>query len=368
MAWDDAARASENLERECASDPMAIVDGAAADWATKLAAHLDGWRGAARHLRDWCARRGTVQQAAAEGLGALLGAMEDGLVAPSEASRVFEVNYARWWIGLAVEGSDRLKGFVAARHERQIERFRELDTLASAIPAAGLRERDPEYGVLAHDIAKWQRHLPVRQMAARMPTAMRRLAPCLVMSPLSVAQFLPADAPSFDLVVFDEASQIATWDAIGVIGRGRQVVVVGDPKQLPPTRFFERLAPGMDADGMVEVEDLESILDECLGAGIPSVALRWHYRSRSESLIAFSNHMYYGGGLVLSRRRIPAIRRSRTATFRTGFTPGPVRAPITPRPAPWSPSWWGRYALSWPVGRRPPSASSPSTPSSSLWS
>lgn len=238
--------------------------------------------------------------------------MEDRLVAPSEAPRVFEANYARWWVGLAVDASTRLKGFVAARHEKQIERFRALDkrllelasrltraTLAAAIPGKTQRERDPEYSILSRELAKRQRHLPVRQLAERMPNALRRLMPCLMMSPLSVAQYLPAYAKLFDLVIFDEASQIPTWDAIGVIGRGRQVIVVGDPKQLPPTRFFERQVPGGNGDAVeVEMEDLESILDECIGAGIPSVELKWHYRSRHESLIAFSNQAYYGGRLV----------------------------------------------------------------------
>ena len=118
---------------------------------------------------------------------------------------------------------------------------------------------------------------------------------------MSVAQFLPADAQPFDLVIFDEASQIPTWDAIGAIGRGRQVIIVGDPKQLPPTRFFERQVPAGgegEAAVQIEMEDLESILDECIGAGIQTVELIWHYRSRHESLIAFSNQAYYGSRLI----------------------------------------------------------------------
>ncbi|MGD0108504.1 MAG: DUF3320 domain-containing protein [Rhodopila sp.] len=335
----DIGEASTTLAALCGSDPLTIVDGASADWADALAAHLDAWRAQARHLRDWCAWRGLVQRADAVGVGGLLRAMEDGLVLPAEASRVFEVNYARWWIGLAVHGSVRLKSFVAAQHELQIQRFCDLDskllglaakltraTLASAIPGQTLRERDPEYAVLARELAKRQRHLPVRQLAERMPRALRRLMPCLMMSPMSVAQYLPADAPPFDLVIFDEASQIPTWDAIGVIGRGRQVIIVGDPKQLPPTRFFERQVPGGDSevgvgqtgDGQmagveVDIEDLESILDECLGAGIPSIDLQWHYRSRHESLIAFSNYRYYGGRLIT----FPAPRTvDRAVSFR----------------------------------------------------
>jgi superfamily I DNA and/or RNA helicase len=118
----------------------------------------------------------------------------------------------------------------------------------------------------------------------------------LVMSPLSVAQYLPADAQPVDVVIFDEASQMPVWDAIGVIARGKQAVVVGDPKQLPPTAFFDRSSDGYDDAS--DLEDLESILDECLGANIPHKQLACHYRSRHESLIAFSNERYYDGRLV----------------------------------------------------------------------
>ena len=311
-AWNDLEVAFESLAKLCGNNPVAIVDASDIGWTETLATHLDGWTATARHLRDWCAWRGVVQRGAVLGIGKILRAMEDGFVAPPDAARVFEANYARWWVGLAVDASTCLKGFVAARHEKQIERFRALDkrllelasrltraTLVSAIPGKTQRERDPEYVVLTRELAKRQQHLPVRQLAERMPNALRRLMPCLMMSPLSVAQYLPTNAKQFDLVIFDEASQIPTWDAIGVIGRGRQVIVVGDPKQLPPTRFFERQIPGGDGDASeVEMEDLESILDECIGAGIPSFELKWHYRSRHESLIAFSNQAYYGGRLV----------------------------------------------------------------------
>jgi hypothetical protein len=312
-AWKDTQATLDALGSLCGTDLVGIVDASRADWATGLASHLQGWTAAARHLRDWCAWRGVVQRSGVVGLGPILGAMEAGLVDPAEAPRVFEVNYARWWVGLAVEASTHLRGFVAAQHEKRIERFRALDTkllslaarltratLAGAIPGKTQRERDPEYAVLARELAKRQRHLPVRQLAERMPNAIRRLMPCLMMSPLSVAQYLPADSAPFDLVIFDEASQIPTWDAIGAIGRGRQVIVVGDPKQLPPTTFFERQIPGGDGDGqtLVQIDDLESILDECIGAGTQTFELNWHYRSRHESLIAFSNKAYYGGRLI----------------------------------------------------------------------
>ncbi len=164
-----------------------------------------------------------------------------------------EANYARWWIDLAVDASPKLRSFVAARHETRIERFRILDArmlglssrlaqarIASAIPNPVNRQADPEYAVLTRELAKRQRDLSIRQLAARMPKAPRRLTPCLMMSPLSVAQYLPAEAEPFDPVTFDEASQITTWNAGGAVGRGRQVIVVGDPGPLLPTSFFER--------------------------------------------------------------------------------------------------------------------------------
>ena len=125
-----------------------------------------------------------------------------------------------------------------------------------------------------------------------------RLTPCVLMSPLSVAQYLPPDQALFDMVIFDEASQITTWDAIGTIARGRQSVIVGDSKQLPPTNFFGRADNDEEEDLAFYEQDLSSILDEAQAAGLPEHQLNWHYRSRDEALIAFSNHHYYGDRLV----------------------------------------------------------------------
>ena len=311
-AWELATAAVEAVCKLAGTSPTRLAAEERTDWLFALSQHLAGWAGAARHIQEWCAWRGVSQTAAAQGLGPLLQAMEDGVVGPDNAVRALEANYARWWIDLAVDASPRLRSFVAARHETRIERFRALDSrmlklsshiararISSRVPNVVARQSDPEYAVLTRELAKRQRHLPIRQLAARMPKALRRLTPCLMMSPLSVAQYLPAEAEPFDLVIFDEASQITTWDAIGAVGRGRQVIVVGDPRQLPPTSFFERrINEGDDTAVEVETHDLDSILDECLGAGIPTVELTWHYRSRHESLIAFSNQVYYGGRLV----------------------------------------------------------------------
>lgn len=293
------------------SDATQLVDITQKTWPDAMTETLEAWKLSARDLRDWCSWKHACQDAVRLGLTPLVTAIEHGLVASDDVTRVFEANYARWWVRFAIDQSPLLRSFVAATHEKRIERFRALDhslmemsvrliraQLAGQIPDARTRQTDPEYKVLTRELAKKIQHLPIRQLAEKMPTALRRLTPCLMMSPLSVAQYLPTNATAFDLVIFDEASQIPTWDAIGAVGRGRQVIVVGDPKQLPPTDFFNRTAS--DTDEIIETQtcDLESILDECLGAGVPPVFLSWHYRSRHESLIAFSNQAYYGGQLI----------------------------------------------------------------------
>src|SRR5207249_3159047 len=140
---------------------------------------------------------------------------------------------------------------------------------------------DPEVALLMKEAHKKTKHLPLRQLFDAMPTLLLQLKPCMLMSPLSVSQFLPMKM-EFDLIVFDEASQILPEDAVGAIYRGKQLVVTGDNQQLPPTAFFQQNAD----DGGEEEETplFESILDACLGAGFPQKMLRWHYRSQHEHL------------------------------------------------------------------------------------
>lgn len=261
-------------------------------------------------LHAWCAWRHAQADARNAGLPALVSAIEAGAVSPAQVPTAFEVNYARWWLAEVVDQDEVLKRFVSAEHELRIKEFRALDDeftkvsrewirakLCANLPATDSIQCNSEWGILRHEITKKKQHKPLRQLLQEIPSVVLRLTPCLLMSPLSIAQYLSAEASNFDLVVFDEASQIPVWDAIGAMARGKQVVMVGDPKQLPPTNFFGR-SDSTDGDDDVAEGDLESILDECLGASLPTRNLSWHYRSRHESLIAFSNHRYYGGGLV----------------------------------------------------------------------
>lgn len=155
--------------------------------------------------------------------------------------------------------------------------------------------RGPEMTLLKKAIRNNSRGMSLRNLFARIPHLLPRLCPCMLMSPLSVSQYLLPEDGQFDLVVFDEASQLPTSEAVASIARGKALIVVGDPKQLPPTTFFEK--DSFDEEN-AEQEDMESILDECIALSLPSVHLKWHYRSRHESLIAFSNANYYDNGLL----------------------------------------------------------------------
>jgi very-short-patch-repair endonuclease len=264
---------------------------------------------ASGRLNAWCAWRKARGQAVSLGLAALVGGLENGAVPASKTREAFETDYCRWWLNAVVDADEVLRTFVSAEHEKRIRDFRELDDRFTKLTQAWVRSqlsaghpsqesvsRGSEWGLLRYEMQKKSRHLPLRELMAQAPSAVMKLTPCLLMSPLSIAQFLPAATAAFDVVVFDEASQIPVWDAIGAIARGKQVIMVGDPKQLPPTSFFDRAES--DADDTDVETDLESILEECIGANLPTLKLSWHYRSRHESLIAFSNHRYYGGELV----------------------------------------------------------------------
>ncbi|MCC6626894.1 MAG: DUF3320 domain-containing protein [Chloroflexi bacterium] len=215
------------------------------------------------------------------------------------------------WLTWRYEQAPALAQFRGQRHEDIITEFRRLDR--EQWPAAARRiaqrlvQRRPllspslpprsEPALLMKEASKKRRFRPLRRLFADLPIVLPALKPCLLMSPLSVAQFLGESALTFDLVVFDEASQILPADAIGAIGRGHQLVVVGDQQQLPPTRFFS-----IDLASTTEAEDdeemPESVLDACLAARLPQKPLRWHYRSRHEHLIAFSNRWFYDRRLI----------------------------------------------------------------------
>ncbi|MDE0528193.1 MAG: DUF4011 domain-containing protein [Truepera sp.] len=315
----DFLRSLDDLERE--SDELDTVTGgsvweafSASDHALRqiretadtLVMHHSG-------LRDWCAWQRRRTEAMDSDLLPLVEAVEQGRVEAKDIEEVFEAAYCTWWSKAVIGEDEVLRTFSTPEHEATITKFRNIDDqfqgvtaqfiaakLAGKLPEQGGVRKSSKWGgwgVIRHELQKKRRHKPVRRLLKEAPQELTSLTPCFMMSPLSVAQYLPHDQALFDIVIFDEASQITVWDAIGSLARGQQVIVAGDPKQLPPTNFFERADD--DPDGDIDLDgDLESILDEMLGAGIPERTLNLHYRSRKEGLIAFSNAHYYDNRLV----------------------------------------------------------------------
>ncbi len=212
------------------------------------------------------------------------------------------------WLDLAFRERPTLAEFDGATHAGIVERFRELDMAQFHHNRALIAERHwgqlprhhggGQLGVLRREFQKKTRHLPVRVLMQKAGRAIRTIKPVFMMSPLSIAKYIPPGSVDFDLVVFDEASQVRPVEALGAIIRGRQAVVVGDSKQLPPTSFFDRMADDGEDEGS-RTADLESILGMFCAQGAPERMLRWHYRSRHESLITVSNHEFYDNRLVV---------------------------------------------------------------------
>ena len=221
--------------------------------------------------------------------------------------------FDRWWYRSiaekALEVRPELSLFDRSSHESRISDLNRLDqtylrdnrakiakTHHSNLPLNG---HGGQVGILYHEFNKKRRHLPVRRLMRSAGNAIQAIKPVFMMSPLSVAQFIPPGSITFDLVVFDEASQVRPADALGAIIRGHQAVVVGDSKQLPPTSFFDAMVELDEDDPDTATSDIESILTMFRSKQAPSRMLRWHYRSRHESLIAVSNQEFYDNQLLV---------------------------------------------------------------------
>ncbi|MDG1050032.1 MAG: DUF4011 domain-containing protein [Planctomycetota bacterium] len=304
------------VRKAAAEEAARPLPGAPVSWSRDEVADLQSltlrWADRWGELRGWTRWQALRAAALEAGRGDVVAALEDGRIRGGRARHAFDQAYSQAWVLHEISADGALKAFDGADQGRAMERFKGLDEErleaareevrqrvgANRPQPATLREknRGTALGILQREITKKTRHMAIRRLLAEVGELAMELKPCFLMSPMSVAQYLEADHPRFDLVVFDEASQIPVWDGIGAIARGSQAVIVGDPKQLPPTSFFSRSED--EAVEEDEIQDLESILEECIGAQVPTQRLAWHYRSRHESLIAFSNERYYDGGLL----------------------------------------------------------------------
>ena len=271
----------------------------------------------ASRITEWIQFRSVDEQLRRLGIGGFLAEVSDGTVPLHHAEPAFLARFYRLWLDAAYSGDAALAQFQVENHERLIARFRALDRDHIENNYQRVRSRcfqtatdydssnipsSSELGILLREVNKKKRHLPLRVLFKRIAGLLQRLKPCMMMSPLAVSTYLDSPDIRFDLVVFDEASQVRPHDAVCAIYRARQLLVAGDQKQLPPTNFFERQDRGDDGEAIEEeggnLSEFESILDVCATLKLPRKRLQWHYRSRRESLIAFSNQHFYGGELI----------------------------------------------------------------------
>ena len=229
-------------------------------------------------------------------------------VAASTIEPTIRKNILQTWVDEIIKTDSRLSPKRSIERDNLREEFRALDVQLKAIATNRVieicNERRPasvfgEAALINREAVKHNRHMPVKQLLSVAKSAALDIKPCFMMSPLTVSQFLPSEL-RFDVVIFDEASQVRPCDAINSIYRGDQLIIAGDERQLPPTSFFA-ISTDDESDVYNEDEhaDYESILKLSQGsAGIESMPLRWHYRSRHESLITFSNQEFYDSELV----------------------------------------------------------------------
>ena len=255
------------------------------------------------------------------GYSALVNALEKQLIPSTLIGHVFEFLVFRRISDNIYLTIPELDKFSTVAHEQKRSDFIKLDSeiishtggrfayniFSNAVVPRGtngltVADKSERY-LLLHELGKQRRHLPIRQLIKRAGRAIQAYKPCFMMGPLSVAQYMEQGAVEFDIVIMDEASQLRPEEALGAIARGKQLVVVGDRKQLPPTNFFDRLVErdedDEDDNTPAALTDSESILDICTQVFHPARTLRWHYRSQHQALIAFSNYHFYDGKLII---------------------------------------------------------------------
>lgn len=243
-----------------------------------------------------------------KGAGYLIDAVLEWPDAHSHLKVALQKNWYERLLESALVHSPELRRFERSSHEEILARFRRLDVLKQhynrVIIALKHYENLPkldgggQINVLRNEFNRKARHMPIRKLMKEAGIAIQAIKPVIMMSPMSIANFLPPDSIAFDLVIFDEASQVRPVEALGAILRGKQMVVVGDTKQMPPTSFFDKLNLDIEEDDNVTA-DMQSILGMCDAQGAPQTMLRWHYRSRHESLISLSNQEFYENKLVI---------------------------------------------------------------------
>ena len=279
----------------------------------QLADAIAGYQKALPELGDWIRYHEVLARGPKVGLPTFVSEAIELGIPPSGWLDAYRKRFARLFLGKVARAVPPLKEFHSAIHTERIGRFRDLDRVQLQLNPLRIQARvvenyprdgadnisGSEASILRREARKKRRVMSLRRLFQRIPNLIPSLKPCLMMSPLTVSQLLDPAIYQFDLLIFDEASQLRPEECVCAIARAKQVVVAGDEKQLPPTSFFESIDPGDDYDedsDQYHLHNLDSILSE-LETFLPGYPLKWHYRSRDEALIAFSNKCFYDGQL-----------------------------------------------------------------------
>ncbi|MDQ6704118.1 MAG: DUF3320 domain-containing protein [Pseudomonadota bacterium] len=305
------------------TDSVATID------LNRLSERAAGWAANPVRFEEWARLAKADREVRAAGPAWIADALAAGQLDPRNAQMELETAYAEACWKKAIAANSELATFDGDRHDELVAQFIELEERSREAAVRSVRARHQAaiprgaqngMAVIRGEIGRKRAHMPLRKLMKAAGRTIQKIKPIFLMSPVSVAQFLPPGSVDFDILVIDEASQVRPEDALGLIARCRRMVVVGDMKQLPPTSFFDRMiadetehgdgeeAPVRETENAAPITDLESILSLCEARGLESQMLRWHYRSRHPSLIAVSNAVFY-------RRLVmpPAPETERTA-------------------------------------------------------
>lgn len=277
--------------------------------------HLDVWVDESYKLEEWNAFQNVLQESSEYGIAEFVYEIMNPDDHQGNTRDLFLKRFYKLWLDYAYSLLPSLSLFYFDQHQRLLDEFKNTDQAQIKQNGARLHHilmnnkemflnsftgiQHTEASILSREVQKQKRHKAIRRLFSEIPNLLTALKPCMMMSPMSVSQFIDPNIIKFDVVIFDEASQICSEDAIGSIMRGKQIIIAGDNKQLPPTRFFGTTAE--EDEEFIDEEDstneiYESVLDEA-AVFMPTVPLKWHYRSKHESLIAFSNREIYNNDL-----------------------------------------------------------------------
>ena len=274
---------------------------------------LYNWRGQLSSLHLWSQYLNTKNSLKGTTAELFVDSIEKRNIKKDDVKSLVEGNFADSMLNILFVENHELATFIGELHENRIREFKDLDRkilvlnrkrifhkLNSNIPQIFGATENPQAKVLAGEFTRKSGHLPVRKLLEKAGGMIKQIKPCFMMSPLSVAQYLDPtnEELQFDVVIFDEASQVKPEDALGAFMRGKTAVVMGDTQQLPPTSFFDQMASGESDEEEATSLDMESILHLCK-LSFPVKMLKWHYRSRHESLINVSNKEFYDNELLV---------------------------------------------------------------------